>query len=242
MEGKEFYTFLVTIIISSFVGWFFNQLSHWRTIKGEDIKKTKRVLFNLLEIYYLIKIIDFPIVNKISDKVMTRMPKESQNIQTREFIRKIYSGFVQQYITPELMNQLKEAEQNYLSSINILTEIDPINAFWLNKKASLFPRYLEEMNRWIDNLQKEYSINSKDIEIGKKSINDVVKPELTSELLVALENDISYISKKINLIVFLKAKRQVKRIKTIVSKELDKKMDELLDKIVKNYLNLENTQ
>jgi len=228
--SKILWGFIFSAIGVAF-GWTLNQLGQWFRARGEDKKNLKLVLFNLLETYFIFIRSDLDkIVQKVTDKVFEKIPKEQQTEEGKKIMHSIYSGILTNHLKPELLEELKSVQENYQNSIKTLASIDPLTAYYLSGKTNIIEGF-ETIQGWFDNLQHEYPAEATEIEIGAKQVLGIIKPNIINETLTELEKDIKKIAWKINPIVWLKSIQAIKRLKKNTNENLDKEIDKLLNQL-----------
>ena len=227
---KIIYGFIFSIV-GIVVGWFLNQIGQWFKVRSDQKKTLKFVLFNLLETYHLFSKSDFDsFTKKISSKVKSYIPSNEQTIATETYIDQIFSDLVTNYLKPRLLSELNEIENDYKNSILSLAEIDPITAYYLNGKSSILERF-EQMESWMKMLEYQNPNDAQEIKKSSKLVMEIIKPNMFTETQTELEKDIKKIAFKINPVVWYNSGKAIKRVKENLSKEIDKEIDEIFDKL-----------
>lgn len=213
-------------------GWTLNQVGQWFRTRQEDKKNLKVVLFNLLETYFIFTRSDFDkYIQKLTDKVYSKIPKEEQSEEIKALMQSIYSGFLTSYLKPELLEDLKITQESYQNSIKILATIDPLTAYYLNGRTNIVERF-DTIQSWFDNLKEQFPNEGSRIEDGAKQALKIIKPDLVNDSFLDLEKDIRNISWKINPYVWYRSIQVLKQLKSNANEKLDKEIDELLNKIL----------
>lgn len=228
--GKIFWGFIFSAIGVAF-GWTLNQLGQWFRAKGEDKRNIKIVLFNLLETYFIFIRSDIDkIVQKVTNKVFEKIPKDQQTEELKGIMNSIYTGVLTNHLKPELLEELKHVQANYQNSIKTLASIDPLTAYYLSGKTNIIQSF-ETIQSWVDNLQIEYPADTTEIEMGAKQVLGIIKPNIINDTLKELEKDIRKISWKINPIVWLKSINAINRLKKNTNENFDKEIDKLFAQV-----------
>ena len=231
---KIFYGFIFSII-GIVVGWFLNQIGQWFKVRSDQKRTLKYVLFNLLETYHLFSKSDFDtITKKIGKKVKSYIPSEEQTPQTNEYIDQVFSDLVDIYLKPHLLSELNAIENEYKNSINSLAEIDPITAYYLNGKSSILERF-EQMENWMKMIEYQNPNDAREIKKSSKDVMEIIKPNMFNETQTELEKDIKKIAFKINPVVWYKSGKAINRVKENLSKDIDKEIDEIFEKLKEKW-------
>ncbi|PQV44728.1 hypothetical protein CLV33_1187 [Jejuia pallidilutea] len=227
---KILYGFIFSIV-GIVVGWFLNQIGQWFKVRSDQKKTLRFVLFNLLETYHLFSKSDFDsFTTKISNKVKSYIPNNEQTIETETYIDQIFSDLVTNYLKPRLLSELNEIENDYKNSILSLAEIDPITAYYLNGKSSILERF-EQMESWMKMLEYQNPNDAQEIKKSSKLVMEIIKPNMFTDTQTELEKDIKKIAFKINPVVWYNSGKAIDRVKENLSKEIDKEIDEIFDKL-----------
>lgn len=237
IENKDILIFLGPLFGIG-IGWLLNHADQWFKARQEDKRKLKEVLYNLLETYHLFIRSDFDrYIKLISNKVFQRLPKEHQTAEVDIFLNQLYSNMINNFLKPDLINDNKKIEKSYQDSIKLLSSVDPFLAYKLGGKTAIikffehFDNYIKELN---ENLIKTYPSDTEGIQGSFKIIGDIIKPDIINEAIKILEEDIYKVAFEINLVVWLKSRRILSKIKRRITIEVDKKLDEMIDKYEKS--------
>ncbi len=213
-------------------GWTLNQFGQWFRGRQEDRKTLKVLLFNLLETYFIFTRSDFDkLVIKLTDKIYSKIPEEEQTETTREFIKTLYSGVVNNSLKPDLQKDLKVIQENYQKSIKDLATIDPLTAYYLSGKSNIL-EFFDSFQGFYDGIKQQYP--NADIEKETNQAMAIIKPNFFHLTQSSLEKDIRTIAWKISPWVWYKSKRAIARIKMNAEERMDKYIDDLLEKMIPN--------
>jgi hypothetical protein len=227
---KILYGFIFSVV-GIIIGWFLNQIGQWFKVRSDQKRTLRFVLFNLLETYHLFSKSDFDsFTKKISNKVKSHIPIEEQTKDTDIYIDQVFSDLVNHYLKPRLLSELNEIENDYKNSVNALAEIDPITAYYLNGKSPILESF-EQMENWMNKLQNQNPNDADEIKRSSKLVIEIIKPNMFKETQAKLETDIKKIAFKVNPVVWYKSGKAIKRVKENQSKEIDKEIDEIFEKL-----------
>ncbi|MBB3186641.1 hypothetical protein [Microbacter margulisiae] len=228
---KILWGFIFSVIGIAF-GWMLNQVGQWFRTRQEDKKNLKVVLYNLLETYFIFIRSDFDkFVQKITDKVHSKIPVNEQTPEMKMIMQSIYTRILIDYLKPELIKDLKVIQEGYQDSIKTLATIDPLTAYYLNGKTKVIETF-DNIQNLFDNLKEQFPNDKNEIEIGVKQVMETLKPDLFQDTLNDLEMDIRDIAWKINPYVWFKSTRMIKRLKLRLNERLDNEIDELFTKLM----------
>jgi hypothetical protein len=212
-------------------GWTLNQLGQWFSSRQEDKKNLKFVLFNLLETYFIFIRSDLDkYIQKVTEKVQSKIPKEHQTAELKKMMYSLYSNILTSYLKPELSNELKVVEENYQNSIKTLATIDPLTAYYLSGKSNIIDTF-DTIQGWLESLKNQFPADQTEIESGTNQVLEILKPDILHDTLIDLEKDIRNIAWKINPYVWFKSMRAIKRLKLNANENLDKEIDKLFNKL-----------
>jgi hypothetical protein len=221
----------ISALLSVAFGWFLNELSQWLGTRQADRKIKKHVLFNLLEIQFMFNKLDISeITELISQKVLARISKSEQTKEAKQFINQLYNRIISDLVEENVEESLKETEVHYTKSINELSKLAPITAYRLkgkNKLILLFDLLQDYLDRVKVAFTSEPGLNDQ-IDVSVKTI----KPELIKEAISDLEVEIKSIALSINLRTWYRAKKTLNNMKIKVQKDDEKKIDDLLNKLM----------
>lgn len=212
-------------------GWTLNQLGQWFRIRQEDKKNLKIILFNLLETYFLFIRSDFDkYVQKITNKVQSKISIDDQTEEIKISMQTLYSGILRNSLKPDLLKEIKIVQENYQTSIKTLATIDPLTAYYLSGRTNIIETFdrIEEM---FNNMTEQFPNEQDKMKFGVNQVLNIIKPDIFKDTLIDLEKDIKKIAWKINPYVWINSKRAIERLKTNANENLDKRIDEIFDKL-----------
>jgi len=219
-------------ILSISIGWFLNELGQWFRSRKEDKKAVKKVLYHLLDAYYIFNQLDTSQISKlIISRLTLRVPEHQRGLFEVE-MNKYFSSLIKELVQADVAENLEKIEKEYSISINNLSFIDPIRAFRLSGKT----RILQTFDLLQNSLKKiavsNGSVSEKEqIQNQIDTAMEVLKPKIISEAISDLEDEISSLSFFINPITWLKTKKTIKRIKSRLKTEGAIKIDEWINKL-----------
>lgn len=227
---KIFWGFIFSVVGIVF-GWTLNQLGQWIRTRQEDKKNLKIVLFNLLETYFVFMRSDLDkYVQKITDKVHSKIPLNEQTEEAKTLIQTLYSSIMTNYLKPDLLKEIKFVQENYQNSIKTLAAIDPLTAYYLSGRTNILETF-DIIEGLFVNVKEQFPNEQKEIQLGASQALNIIKPDIFKETLIDLENDINKIAWKINPYVWFKSIRAIKKLKAYTNEKLDKEIDKLFDKL-----------
>lgn len=217
-------------IIALFLGWALSEFGKFSTQRKNNIKKFKRLLFNLLELRWLLKR-EYDLNEEITTCVERLKLKLTQTFgaeatEGADIIQPLITEILKDKLVD--LNRIKEIESNLDFTISELAEIHPVFAYELSGRYKIKER--------LDNAEQYFNEVSQYIEDMPKELTDWIQPKLTFELIVELEDNIIEIAKKIS-----------RRTKNDVSGKLEvnnnnetEEMDEFIDEYIERVKTMYN--
>jgi hypothetical protein len=232
MDWKYFVP--IVSIISVIAGWFLNEMSYYFRCRRQDKRKLKEVLFNLLDIWHLMKANNPDLVVQITiDKLTGRFPDAFRNkealLSWKPFYQDFADGLMQQIVSKEISG----SKERYEISVNSLAKIDPLLAHRLSGKLSVHD-YIKISNERIENFKGIISnFGTSDDLNALESLKQMVRPIIMDDVTKTMEDDIKEVSCKIGVLTWFKTKRKLGKHDAYILREANKKTDEFLNNIEK---------
>jgi hypothetical protein len=210
------------------LGWFLNQLGQWFKVRHEDKKNVKKILYHLLEIYFLLLRYDMEdFIKKLSKAALDNIPKEQHTEETRKLLNDIYRNMAENHMRPVIVSEFKKLEESYAEAIKELSGIFPLIAFELSGKASIIQR-LEGINTWVESLQNS-NINISTIGINKGV--SISTPLLIKDTIADFENILLKISQKIGFSTWLRTRKTIKEMKHQVDAGFEMQLNTIMSQV-----------
>ena len=109
------------------------------SVRSEDKRKLKNVLYHLLEVHHLFLRSDFGVVIiMVKDKIHQLIPAEELSPQADAFLTSIYTAFAQKLVTEDVARDFKRLEAGYVESIKNLSQVEPLIAYRLSGRTSIY--------------------------------------------------------------------------------------------------------
>lgn len=222
---------IFTTLGSVAFGWLLSGTGQWLKGKREDRRIKKIVLYNLLETHHLFKQLDTSKdINQISEIVFEVIPLEERSEELKIGIARFYKLYLQKMVEEHASEGLSKLEESFTKAIDELSKVDPINAFSLKGKTriqvvfNLFATYFEQIKN--DFPEDAYQIT----QVADISINEM-RPNIISDALKDLEEEIKKISISIGLLTRFKVNK-------IINKRDNPMSEENKENIVKYFKNI----
>jgi len=215
-------------VLTLLLGWGLSQFGKFWTDKKNDQKKLKKLLFNLLELRWLLKR-ELDLNKDISEnierlKIKLTATFGQEAAQGAELAKPLLTEVLHNnLVDPE---RIKEIESNIDFTINELAEIYPVFAYELSGQYKIKERiesvenYFNEVEDLLSQMPKEFT--------------EWVQPKITDDLLKEIDRYIIEIAEKIGRKTKSKAAEKLKLKAEDNSNEMDDFIDEYIEKI-KNY-------
>lgn len=192
-----------------FLGWILNQWNSVVAIQRENKGNLKLVLFNLLEVHYiLVNTDEQEFVKNIKEHVFDKhFPKEMQTFFSNEVILKLYGEFIKNHLFPRLYKRLPKIKESYEKDLDTIKKVDPILAFRLSGRTDILD-YLNNFSELLEPLEE----NDNDKQTSKK-IASSLTPNLRKNMIETFEENIIDVAYQINFITWIRVKRRLSRKK-----------------------------
>jgi hypothetical protein len=225
---------IASTLLGILIGWILNELRDFIKLRRENKQIINSVLFNLLEIRFLVSKTDLEKFTNITiDYLKSMLPNENpKDIQI--IINQVFNIFFQTIIAEQHTSEIKKIEFKYKESVSLLSRIDPILAYNISGKLNLY-NYLDYLKDYSGKVNEifELEINSVKSERHVMNLDDIknileqaLRPVLYLEALKVITNDIKKVSKKLGIIKYLNSKSIIKRQdKTEFDNDLRKILD-----------------
>lgn len=213
-------------IVALILGWSLSEIGKYFGNKKEDKKKVKKLLFNLLELRYLLdKDIELEkSIEVLITKIKQKIPLEYQELSDLEI--KIVKPLITQLLKDKIVNpkQIQRVESNIDSILTDLSEILPIFAYEFKGQFNIKER-LQKFSNYFDEIKSEFSLPF--------AIKEHFSPKLTDELLENFNDNILKISKLINRKTYKQTKEKINIIKQVNIEEMDDYIDDYINEYLK---------
>jgi len=226
----------ISAIGSITLGWFLNELGQWFRARKEDKKIIKKVLYHLFETHFTFNQLDTSqIIQLITDRLVARIPDEKQKEDFQREFKKFFPIIIGSLIQSDVVDRLKKMEEEYSKSIDSLSTVDPIKAYRLNGKTNILQTFDLLLQKSIKEIVGQFPDEAGHVDVQNQieSTIEILKPKIIGEAIIDLEYEITDLALSINLPTWLKAKKTLSRTKNRLKKEGAKKIDELIDKLLK---------
>jgi hypothetical protein len=227
-------------VITLLLGWGLSQFGKLWADKKNDKKKLKKLLFNLLELRWLLKReFDFNkdithYIERLKSKLTDIFGEEAtQGIEEATQGIELAKPILTEIIKDKMVdtNRIKEIESNIDFTIIELAEIYPVFAYELSGQFKIKERlasvehYFNQVAELLNDMPSE--------------LTDWVQPKLSDDLLKEIDGYVIEIAEKINRKTKSKVAEKLKFKGNVDNEEFDLYIDEYIEKIKtmanKNY-------
>ncbi|WP_456462830.1 hypothetical protein [Reichenbachiella sp.] len=214
-------------VITLILGWGLSQFGEFWTDKKSDNKKLKKLLFNLLELRWLLKR-ELDLSKKITSYINQLKAKLSEEFgieatQGVELFQPIITDILKEKIVDPV--RIKEIESKIDFTINELAEIYPVFAYELSGRYKIKDR-LEKADSYFNEV-------SKLLEEMPKELTDWIQPRMSDDLLTELDKYIIEIAEKINKKTKNQASEKLSETEDKETKEVNEFIHEYIERIKK---------
>ena len=217
-------------VLTLLLGWGLSQFGKFWADKKDDTKKLKKLLYNLLELRWLLKK-EFDLnkeIGKYIELLSARLTEEfgAEAAQGAEVFKPMFTDVLKDKVVD--LERIKEIETNIDSTIDELAEIFPVFAYELSGQYKIKDR-LEKAESYFNEV-------SDLLEEMPKELTDWIQPRISDDLLTSLEKYIIEIAEKINR----KTKNEVSRKLSTKAEEDTKNMNEFIDEYFERITTMAN--
>lgn len=214
-------------ILTLILGFSLSEFGKYFTDRKNDRKKFKNLLFNLLELRWLLRQ-EITLNSKISQyvertKVILIKEFGPESVEGEEHFKSIIVKILKDSIVQQ--GKIAEIENNIDATIIELSEIYPIFAYELSG------RYKIKEN--IENAEQYFQTIANQLEEFPTEIKDWIKPKISNELIADLDEYIKLIAKRIGRKTSKDAIEKLKPEDGNDISELNKFIDEYITEIKK---------
>jgi len=212
-------------------GWLLNELSQIIRTRQSDKRIKKKVLFYLLETLHTFKKLDInDDIEAISEALLKKLPKEVQNEEGKKFLQKFYRELISNLIEKEVANNMSELEESYKLAIEDLSLVDPLSAYILKGKNKILDTF-DQLAIIFNQAENEFPEEGEEIKLQGSNVMEILKPELLTESIKDLEEEVRNISWSIGIWTWHKCRRAINKPHKI-DNEKKRKIEELLDRFM----------
>ncbi len=213
MDILKPWQFLIPVV-SVCVGWTLNECSQWFRVRREDRKTLNVILYNLLEIYSLVKKLDEPGFENMFREIFAEIPELANATIPDDAIRIVAKTIHAIQIKSVLNHDLPAIKVTFDTSVVELSKIYPLIAFEINNSANIPSLFdvLQEIVAAIDRLANQTDEKMLPIE-------DFMKPMLVGHSIRNLQTDILDISRNLGVFTKYQVKKKIALLNMGMSKE-----------------------
>lgn len=222
-------TALITIL-GVVIGWLLNELSFLIRLRIKDRRKLKKVLFNLLNIYFYLnklKIKMGPQVDILFNH-LKKLLQEPSHPDLIEFVKSTFIKNANEILNEYVHEKINSIKNNYESSLKDLSEVNPFLAYRLSDKLDIYD-LLGNLESWFKKISSDLNLPNLEIE---QNLLDAFQNKILKEYLDNLEAEIKKLSLSIGFLYWMKIIFQLKKIKKIRENEIKKEFDDFLKEII----------
>lgn len=226
---------LIGVGLASFLG----ALGYLLRTRNEQKKVSKRVLFNLLEIYHAVQLSKIS-STKITDQYLELACQTIREVAGEEFnppagFRNLINVAMSEILKTQNYHSIENLTDKYVKCVSDMSEYAPILAFQLNGRERLFQklRYIDEYNcdfaAFLQNNTKEENIDF------AKSAQDVVKIEVVDDMLKDLAKDVLSVAWKAGIMTYFAT---IRKLRLLNKRKVDLNEDDEIKIKMENLVKL----
>jgi hypothetical protein len=224
-------TYIISLVSITF-GWFLNELGQWFRTRLDDKKIKRKILYNLLETNFIFNQLDTSnIVELLTERILLRVPKHEQTEEVKQNLNILFSGLIDGLLHDNVAESLETIEEKYASAVDSLATIDPITAYRLNGKTKIIETF-DLLEDYYKEVKQQFPNDAEEMQGAIEVATNLIKPEIIKEAIKDLENEIRKIAFSIDIRTWYKVNKTLQASKVRIRKDLIKKIDNLLDKLI----------
>ena len=220
-------TALITIL-GVVIGWLLNELSFLIRLRIKDRRKLKKVLFNLLNVYFYLSRLNIgPQVDTLFNH-LKKLLQEPLDPDLMEFLKSIIIKNAEEILNERTREKINSIKNNYENSLKDLSEVNPFLAYRLSDKLDIY-YLLDNLESWFKKISSDLNLPNLEIE---QNLLDAFQNKILKEYLDNLEAEIKKLSLSIGFLCWIKIISQLRKIKKIRENEIKKEFDDFLKEII----------
>lgn len=218
------------VLISVVLGWLLNQISRWSQNNKDDRKITKLVLYNLLEVNFILnQLNNEEVIDIVSTKVFQKYPEKDQTEELKDSITSYYKTFYNDYMRHNVIKKLAEIKLLYSTSIEKLASLKPLIAYRLHGKTEIIET-LDSIEIYYEEYLNKSSQNPEEIEYIINFFKSNIISDAITNAIIDLEKEIRLIAYSIGFITWFKVVFLVRSARNRTRSNMIKKIDQLFEK------------
>lgn len=211
-----------------FLGWFLNQFGNWHKSRKEDNVVRKQTVFYLLEVVH-----QFRRINALAGggmvRILTELDRAFPQLNLKQISENEFEEAMNQWLKPILMAQITERLKlvaiEYEQTLQTLSGVDPVIAFYLKGRADLFEQ-LKQFMETFDSEVLQKQLNGAGLEHAQKVMGKLSDNSLFADGLKVIEDQTLEIAAKIGR----RTKAEVRQIiRTDPSAQAEEELCEIRD-------------
>lgn len=222
----------LTALFSVAFGWFLNEVGQWLRTRQDDKKIKKKILYNLLEINFIIRKLDISNMLKLTtERILLWIPKHEQTDEVKQYLNQFYSQIINNIIQDYVSNNLEGIEEKYINAVDSLASIDPIRAYRLQGKTKIFEAFAL-FDVYCKKVGIQFPSEIDQMQDTIENTMNFIKSEIVKQALEGVDDEIRDIAFSIDIQTWFKVRKSLKSTNEGVRKDVVKIIDEQLSKLI----------
>lgn len=222
-----------TIIALSSVGfgWFLSQITQLFRFRGNNRRTKKRVLYDLLEINFILSKLDnTDLVDEYLKYIKSKFPKDDSFEQLKPFVQVQIENIIYQREIDIVLNELDEIEETYNQAIIELSKIRPIRAYYLRGVSKILD-HIEQLQEFAQDFTTEIIVEAPEANPILSDFINSVKQEQFKESIGNIKKEIKRMSFSIGIITWIRSNKVIKKKPIFLDDKIKGTLDSLFDKL-----------
>lgn len=222
-----------TIIALSSVGfgWFLSQITQLLRFRGNNRRTKKRVLYDLLEINFILSRLDnTDLVDEYLKYIKSKFPKDDSFEQLKPFIQVQIENLIYQREIDIVLDELDEIEETYNQAIIELSKIRPIRAYYLRGVSKILDQ-LEQLQEFAQDFTAEITVEAPEVNTIMSDFINSLKQEQFNESIENIKKEIKRMSFSIGIIMWIQSNKVIKKKSILLDDKIKETLDSIFDKV-----------
>ncbi len=212
------------------LGFLLNEITAHLRQRGEDKRRLRRALFNLMNLHHLTAPPNLTQASSTLHEWIQSNDPDTANSYTTEQLREFLQQFIEPLVVPLRQEALQSLCGSYEQTIVDIATIDPLLAFSLSGRS----RTQSDIRRYLSSVETLFGTGTPAPEDSGDiaGITAAARDFYDSHLRDTLEDDIRAVARRIGRITRFRVYRFLKRKRVEADIELKQKLFALLDELV----------
>ncbi len=170
------------------MGWVLSELSGWFKKREEHRRVYRHVVFQLLELYFLLRRIDALDVEAWVNRIVARLPKEARTPEVKQQLGMMIKFTIDPMLKEITVPKVKALGAGFEAAVEELSRVDPLTAFKLRGRTELIDQ-LDLMTTVVERVRPSDQAPDKRA-MEDHLLNGVARPTLLKQAMARTRKEI----------------------------------------------------